>query len=200
MSIQFLLPVLIGFACLGIFAWAIVYRPRPHGIDNVILSARKLDLSDLEALLDAASEWNVRSSLSESALREIQEDRMRLAREYLERVAFNTSLIQLWILREHQRVQGKKREEYSESDLLVVEALQLATELRLYSLAAWLRLWVWMGLKVYRWPAQLVPRVADLRELCGIDVLEKYRRLTDLAVVLSGQYGKTYQERLVQAL
>jgi hypothetical protein len=200
MSIQFLLPALVGLACLGVFAWAIVYRPRPHGIDNVILSARKLDLSDLESLLDAASEWNVRTSLAAVARREIQEDRMRLAREYLKRVAFNTSLIQLWILREHERLKGKKREDYSEADLLIVEALQLATELRFYSLAASLRMWSWMSLKVYRWPARLVPRVADLREQYGIDVVEKYRRLADLAVILSGQYGSSYRDRLMEAL
>jgi hypothetical protein len=200
MSIQFLLPAIVGLVCLGLFAWAIVYRPRPHGIDNVILSARKLDVSDLEVLLDAASEWNLRRTSTQSTLRELQEDRMRLAREYLKRVAFNSNLIQLWVLREHQRIQEKKREDYTESDLLIVEALQLATELRFYSMAASLRMWFWMGLKVYRWPPRLVPRVADLREQCGINVIEKYRRLTGLAIALSEQHGSLYRDRLVEAL
>jgi len=200
MSLHFLLPVLVCLACLGIIAWAIVYRPRPHNIDNVILSARKLDLAALETLLDTASEWNLRRSLTPRGLREVQEDRMRLAREYLQRVAFNTTLIQLWILREHECVQRKKLEDYSEADLLVVEALQLTTELRFYSLAASLRMWVWMALKVYRWPSRMVPRVTGLREQCGINVLDKYRRLTELAVILSGRYGTVYRDRLVEAL
>ena len=200
MSIQFLLPAIVGLVCLGFFEWAIVYRPRPHDIDNVILSARKLDVSDLEALLDAASEWNLRRAVDESALREIQEDRMRLAREYLRRVSFNSNLIQLWVVREYQRIQGKKREDYTEADLRIVEALQLATELRFYSLAASLRMWLWMGLMVYRWPAHLVPRVAGLREQCGINVIEKYRRLIGLAVSLSEHYGSQYRDRLSEAL
>jgi hypothetical protein len=200
MSIQLLLPAIVGLACLGLFAWAIVYRPRPHDIDNVILSARKLDVSDLEVLLDAASEWDLRRAVTQSDLREVQEDRMRLAREYLKRVAFNSNLIQLWIVREHQRIQGKKRDDYTEADLLIVEALQLATELRFYSMAASLRMWLWMGLKVYRWPAHFVPSLADLREQCGINVIEKYRRLTGLAVALSEQHGSLYRDRLVEAL
>lgn len=200
MSIVLLLPVVLGAVLLVLIALTTVYPVRPHDIDNVILSARKLVVSDLEVLLDASSEWSLRRSLTQWALREAQEDRMRLAREYLRRIAFNSNLIHLWILQEHELIAGKDRQEYSDRDLLLVEALQLATDLRLYSIAVSLRMCIWMALKAYRWPTRFLPCMTDLRVQCGINVLKEYRRLTELAVLLSAQYGKTYRDRLLDAL
>jgi hypothetical protein len=200
MSVLLALPVLLGTVFLVLIALTTVYRRRPHDIDIVILAARKLDVCDLETLLDASSEWSLRRSLSEWALQKAQEDRMRLAREYLRRVAFNADLIQLWILQEHEQVDGKKREEYTEIDLLIVEALELATNLRLYSIAVSLRIFVWMAFKAYRWPVRFLPRMTDLRVRCGVNVLEVYRRLTEIALLVSSRYGETYRDRLFEAL
>ncbi len=200
MSIALLLPILFGVAFLAVAAWTTVYGPRGHDVDNVILLARKFDPSDLEMLLDAGAEWGLRRSLTTQAFRTAQEDRIRLAREYLQRVGHNTEMIQLWVTQENRLLQGKPREEYSERDLLVVEAVRLALELRLYSLAASLRISLWMVLRVYRWPRLLLPRVTDLRVQCGVDVIEKYRRLTELAVALSARYGTNYHDRLLEAL
>jgi len=200
MSLVLALPVLLGAVFLVLTALTTVYRRRPHDIDNVILGARKLDLADLETLLDASSEWNLRRSLSQWALQRAQEDRMRLAREYLRRVAFNAELIQLWILQEHKRIEDKKREEYTEIDRLIVEALELTTNLRLYSVVVSLRLCVWMILKAYGWPVRFLPSMTDLRVRCGVNVLQEYRRLTEIALLVSSTYGKTYRDRLFEAL
>ena len=102
-------------------------------------------------------------------------------------------------MQENQLLEGKAREEYTERDLLVVEAARLALELRLYSIAVSLRIWFWMTFRMYRWP-RLLPRVTDLRVQCGVNVIEKYRRLTELAVALSARYGKKYQDRLHETL
>src|SRR5213593_4187640 len=178
MSIEFLFPALAFLACLAIFAYAIVYKPRTRDIDYVILFARKLDVSELEALLDAASEWKLRSSLTKWALQRAQEDRIRLAGEYVRRVAHNASLIQLWVLQEYHHLEGKKPEHYNERDLLIVEALQLAVDLRVSSMAVQLRILFWMALSAYRWPTRFLPCITDLRVQCGVNVVEKYRRLT----------------------
>jgi len=200
MSIEFLLPVFLGIAFLAVVILITVYRPHPHNIDHVILFARRLDPSDLEGLLDAGEEWNLRHSLTTWAFRTAQEDRIRLAREYLRRVAHNAELIQLWVMQEYELIEGKERAAYTERDLLVVEALQLAIDLRLYSLAACLRIWFWMALRMYRLPQMLLPRVTDLRVQCGVNVLVKYRRLTELAGTLSFRYGKIYHDRLLDVL
>jgi hypothetical protein len=200
MSIALLLPVVYGIVLLVVVALTTVYAARAHDIDHVILLARKLDTSDLEMLLDAGAEWSLRQCLTIRSFQAAQEDRMRLVREYLRRVSHNVELIQLWVTQERQLLEGKNREEYTERDSLVVEALQLAIELRLYSLAANLRIRFWMALRAYRWPRRLIPRVPDLRVQCGVNVIEKYRRLIELAVTLSGRYGKTYHDRLLEAL
>jgi hypothetical protein len=199
MSIALLLPAVYGIVLLVVVALTTVYRARPHDIDHVILLARKLDPADLEMLLDAGAEWNLRRSLTPWAFRAAQEDRIRLVREYLQRVGHNAALIQLWVMPENQLLEGKAREKYTERDLLVVEAARLALELRLYSIAVSLRIWFWMLFRMYRWP-RLLPRVTDLRVQCGVNVIEKYRRLTELAVALSARYGKKYQDRLHETL
>lgn len=200
MSFAMLVPAVYGIVLLAVVALTTVYGSRSHDIDHVILLARKLDPSDLEMLLDAGAEWSLRRSLTSWAFRAAQEDRIRLVREYLQRVSHNAELIQLWVTHDNQLLEGKARAEYTERDLLVVEAAQLALELRLYSIAVSVRIWFWMMLLVYRWPRMLVPRVTDLRVQCGVNVIEKYRRLTELAVALSAQYGKKYQVRLFEAL
>jgi hypothetical protein len=200
MPIAVLIPAACGMALVFLILLTTVYGVRGHDVDRVILLARKLDPSDLEMLLDAAAEWSLRRSLAIGAFRVAQEDRIRLVREYVQRVAHNAALIQLWVMQEKQLLEGKNCEEYTERDLQVIDALDLALELRLYSIGASLRIWFWMVFRVYRWPRMLLPRVTDLRVQCGVNVIEKYRRLTQLAVALSARYGRTYQDRLVEAL
>jgi len=166
----------------------------------VILFVRKLDVSDLELLLDAGEEWALRQSLTREAFRTAQEDRIRLLREYLHRVAHNVQVIQLWVAGEYELIKDKDRDAYTEKDSLVLEALQVAIDLRLYSLAARIKVWLWTVLRMYRWPSMLLPRVTDLRVQCGVNVLAKYRRLAEVAGILSLSYGKAYYDRLLDAL
>jgi len=200
MIIAFLLPFLCVLVFLAVVARTTFFRARPHRIDHVILFVRKLDVSDLELLLDAGEEWALRQSLTREAFRSAQEDRIRLVREYLHRVAHNVQVIQLWVAGEYELIKDKDRDAYTEKDSLVLEALQVAIDLRLYSLAACIKVWLWMVLRMYRWPSMLLPRVTDLRVQCGVNVLAKYRRLAELAGILSLSHGKAYYDRLLDAL
>jgi hypothetical protein len=200
MSIAIVVAALYGIAFLGAVALATIYKPRAHDIDNVILLARKVDPTDLETLFDPGAEWSLRRSLTIGAFRTAQEDRIRLVREYLRRVVHNTNLIHLWVMREERMLAGKDPKEYTQRDSLIVEAFDLATEIRLYWFGAGFRLWLWMVLRVYRWPSKVIPRVSDLRVQCGVDVIEKYRRLIGLAVVLGAWYGRAYHDRLLESL
>jgi len=200
MLIAFLIPAVFGIALLAVVALTMVYAPRAHEIDNVILLARKLDPSDLEVLFDAGAEWQLRQSLGTADFRIALEDRIRLAQEYLRRLGHNTTLIQFWVLREKQKIESKAGSEQTERKLLVAQALQLAVELRLYSLAAGARIWLWRASQAHRWPAGWAPHMAALRVQCGVNVVEKYRKLTDLAIALSAPYSEAYRDRLLQAL
>jgi hypothetical protein len=39
-----------------------------------------------------------------------------------------------------------------------------------------------------------------LRVQCGVNVLQEYWRLIEIAVLVSARYGKTYRDRLLEAL
>jgi hypothetical protein len=200
MSIPLAILILYGIALLVLVVMTTIYGARPHDIDYVILLARRLDLSDLEVLLDAATEWNLRRSLNAGAFRSTQEDRIRLVREYLRRVDHNAGLIQLWLMREKALFWNKKPEDYSARERLVVEAFDLAMEIRFHWLGANSRTLLWILFRAHRWPRIWIPRVSDLRIQNGIDILRRYRRLTELAITLSALYGQTYHDRLLEAL
>lgn len=200
MTIAFLLPFVCALIFLAVIARTTVFRARPHKIDHVILFVRRLDVSDFEVLLDASQEWTLRQSLSNETFRTTQEDRIRLIREYLRRVAHNVEVIHLWVAGEYELIKDKDRDSYSEKDALVLEALQLAIDLRVYSLVACIKVWFWTVFRMYRWPPLLFPRVTDLRVQYGVNVLAKYRRLTQIAAALSLIHGKAYHDRLLEAL
>lgn len=200
MTVGFVLPFVLVFGLLVLFASTLFYRPRYYDIDEVILLLRKLDASALQMLLDPGEEWSLQQLLGSQSFRIEQEARIRLLREYLRRVAHNVEVIQLWVAGEYEFIKDKDRATYTEKDCLVAEALQVALELRIYSLAARIKLWFWSVLPVYRLPQRLTPRLADLRMQCGVNVLAKYRRLTEVADTLSLGCGKAYRDRLLQVL
>ena len=200
MTTAFLLPFVCALLFLAVVARTTVFRPRPHKIDHVILFLRKLDVSDFEVLLDAGDEWTLQQSLSSESFRRSQEDRIRLVREYLYRIAHNVEAIQLWVAGEYELIKDKDRDSYTDKDSLVLEALQVAIDLRVYSLVACIKVWFWTVFRMYQWPDMLIPRVTELRVQCGVNVLAKYRRLTEVTATLSLMYGKAYHDRLLEAL
>jgi hypothetical protein len=200
MSIAVLIPAVFGIAFVFLILLTTVYGPRLHDVDHVILLARKLDPSGLETLLDAGEEWRLRQSLTAAAFRAAQAERILLTREYLQRLAHNTALIQLWVTREKKQLEAGNAEPGTERNPLIAEAVQLALELRIYSIVAGLKIWFWVAFRAHLWPGVLVPGVTTLRVQCGVNVIEKYRRLTGLAVALGARHGRTYHDRLLEAL
>ncbi|MFZ1919325.1 MAG: hypothetical protein WAU58_17260 [Terriglobales bacterium] len=200
MPIAVLIPAVFGIAFVFVILLTTVYAPRVHDVDHVILLARKLDPSDLETLLDAGEEWRLRQSLTAAAFREAQEERILLAREYLRRMAHNTGLIQLWVMWEKQQLEARKCEDGTERNSLLAEAAQLALELRIYSMVTGFKIWLWVAFRAHLWPGVLIPGVTTLRVQCGVNVIEKYRRLTGLAVALGARYGRANHDRLLEAL
>ena len=198
MSFEIVFSVVCALLILGFFAFAIAYRRHPHDIDNVILLAQPLDTGDLEELFLAASKWELPRTATRETLREIRENRMRLAKEYLKRVVHNTNLIHLWVLREHERIRWKRPEEYNQEDRLVQEALAFALKLRIYSIAVFAKLWLSMFPRLEFWGQETVS-VPNLR-VAAMDVPATYGRLVELALALSCKYGISSHYRLRRAL
>jgi hypothetical protein len=195
----FLLPFLGALALLALAARYTVYRRPPSTLDDVALFVRQVDVLELAALLDPLVPQTLRESLSDEAYRRELDTHIRLVREYLDRVNYNVRVIQNWVAGEYTQMAGKDPRDYDLHERLVVEALQTATELRMYAIAARVKLWVWGALRIDRWPQKLLPRIPNLRVLHGIELLANYRRLTEITRTLSSNRGPRHQE-LFEAL
>ena len=188
------LPFLGALALLALAARFTVYRRPPCSLDDVASFVRQVDVLELAALLDPLVSRTLRESLSEEAYRRELDTHIRLVREYISRVNHNVQVIQSWVAGEYSQLAKKEPKEYNQREQLVVEALQTATELRIYSLAAQAKLWVWALLRIDRWPQQLLPRVPNLRVLFGVNLLVSYRRLTEITLALSRKEPHGYRE------
>lgn len=190
----FLFPFLAALALLALAARYTVYRRPPSTLDDVALFLRQVDMLELAALLDPLVPLTLRESLSDEAYRRELDTHIRLVREYLDRVNHNVRVIQNWVAGEYAHMGGKNPEEYSMHERLVVEALEKATELRIYAIAARIKLWLWGTLRIDRWPERLLPRIPNLRVLRGIELLGSYRRLTEITQILARGHGPRQQE------
>ena len=190
----FLLPFLGAFGFLAFVARFTFYRRRPCSLEDVAVFVRQVDMLEFAALLDPMVPRRLRESLSDEAYRRELDTHIRLVREYLGRVNHTVRVIQNWVGGESSQMAGKDPKDYSLDEQMVVEALRTATELRLYAIAAQTKLWTWGALRIDRWPAQLLPRVPNLRVVNGVNVLTNYRRLTEITRNLSRDHRHGYQE------
>ena len=190
----FLAPFLVVLALLGLAARFTVYRRPPCSLEDVAFFVRQVDMLELTALLDPLVPRTLRESLSDADYRRELDTHIRLIREYISRVNHNVQVIQNWVAGEYSRMEGKNPKDFSLHEQLVAEALQTATELRLYALAAQAKLTVWCILRIDRWPSPLQPRLPNLRVLFGVNLLANYRRLTEIMRILSREYRHVHRE------
>jgi hypothetical protein len=190
----FLLPFFGALVLLVIAARYTLYRRPPGTLEDVAHFVRQVDMLELAALLDPLVPQTLRESLSDDAYRRELDTHIRLVREYLDRVNHNVRVIQNWVAGEYTHMAGKNPEEYNLHERLVVEALDRATELRMYAIAARIKLWVWGALRIDRWPESLLPRIPNLRVLRGVELLGSYRRLTEITQILARGHGPRQQE------
>lgn len=183
--LAFLVPFLAALAFLALAARLTVYRRPSCRLEDVAFFVRRVDMLELTALLDPMVPRMLRESLSDEAYRRELDTHICLVREYLSRVNHNVQVIHNWVAGEYSHMAGKDPDQYNVHEQLVVEALRTVTELRLYAVAAQIKLTVWAVLRIDRWPSKLLPRVPNLRVLHGVDLLASYRRLTEITRALS---------------
>jgi hypothetical protein len=168
-------------------------------IDDVKPYLRPIELEELEALLNPANETNFQLRLSPAEFRQLQRKRIHLMREYLLRMSHNALVLIEWGNMEWMGP-GQRADLDKDRRMLAQELVQAATEFRLYSLVALLKLKLWILLRLDAWPIIPSPRVSGLRKLAGIDAVRAYLRLKDAVSYLSELHGSQYQEELVARL
>jgi hypothetical protein len=158
-------------------------------LDDVTPYLRPAELEEIENLLDPAQEVNFRLRLSPEEFRRWQRKRIHLMREYLLRMSHNALVLIEW--GNLECFEGGSGPRISrERQYLAQELIQAATEFRLYSLLALLKLNIWIVFRLDRWPLISTPSLPALRQVFGIDALTSYNRLKQAAGGLSTAYGR----------
>ncbi len=168
-------------------------------IDDVRPYLRAIELQEFEELLDPANEANFKFRLSPADFRQLQRKNIHLMREFLLRMSHNALVLIEW---GNVEWVGPAQRADSDKDRrrIAQELVQAATELRLYSVLALLKLKIWILFRLDAWPVIASPRVSAMRKLAGIDVVKAYVRLRAAVSYLSEIHGHQYHEDLVGRL
>ena len=193
----FFVGVILVMAIYTVFQFLGKFPART--IDDVRPYLRAVELQEFEELLNPANEANFKFHLSPAEFRQLQRKKIHLMREYLLRMSHNALVLIEWGNGEWV---GPAQRADSDKDRrrIAQELVQAATELRLYSVLALLKLKIWILFRLDAWPVIASPRVSAMRKLAGIDVVKAYTRLRAAVSYLSEIHGHQYHEDLVGRL
>jgi hypothetical protein len=192
---------LIGTLLLVAVYTAIQFRGKfpKRTIEDVAPFLRPAEHDELEQLLDPAQETNFRLRMSAQEFADWQRRRIHLLREYLLRMSHNALVLIEWGNMETDQT-GNDAEAARQRQLMAQELVQAATEFRLYSFLALVKLKLWLVLPA---PFSLLlpsPSLPSMRHLFGIDALGSYQRLRTAAGSLSLAHGLHFRDALLERL
>lgn len=173
-----------------------IYRNRKANVLDAIAFLVPVDYDQLEALLDAQDERNLREHLRPREFREAQQKRMRLFLELLRRMTANAYL--LLELGRHDIQRGRKAAE--------LEWIKLGAELEnsaldFISIAVNIRITLHASLiKSVFLPFSETANISSLRRFGEFDLFQGYQKMVDAALNLSHAYGDDIHQKLVEAL
>jgi hypothetical protein len=192
---------LVGILLLVAVYTAIQFRGKfpKRTIDDVTPFLRPAEQEELESLLDPAQEANFRLRMSSQEFEDWQRRRVHLLREYLLRMSHNALILIEWGNMETATT-GNDAETVRQRQLMAQELVQAATEFRLYSFMALLKVKLWL---VMPSPFSLLlpsPSLPAMRRVFGIDALGSYQRLRTAASSLSLAHGLHFRDALLERL
>jgi hypothetical protein len=192
---------LVGILLLFAIYTAIQFRGKypKRTIEDVTPFLRPAEHDELESLLDPAQEANFRIRMSPQEFADWQRRRIHLLREYLLRMSHNALVLIEWGNMESTE-SGNDAEALRQRQLMAKELVQAATEFRLYSMLALLKLKLWLVLPS---PFSLLlpsPSLPSMRHVFGIDALGSYQRLRTAASGLSLAHGLQFRDALLERL
>jgi hypothetical protein len=193
-----LVGALLIFA--GYTAIHFVGRYPKRTVDDVAPFLRPAEAHELESLLDPGQETNCRLRLSPAEFAGWQRKRIHLMREYLLRMSHNALVLIEWGNMEAFAEEGKNSELSKQKQLLAQELVQAATEFRLYSLLALIKLKLWLLLPSAYFLIVHSPSLPRLRKVFGISALGSYERLRNAVGSLSLVYSHDLHQDLLARL
>jgi hypothetical protein len=193
----FLVGILLLFAAYT--AYQSLGRFPRRTIEDVTPFLRPAESQELESLLDPGQEASFRLRMPRMEFADWQRKRIRLLREYLLRMSHNALVLIEWGNMETGGDDGEGQR-CSQKQLLARELVQAATEFRLYSILALVKLNFWLILPS---PFKLLlpsDTLSSLRNVFGINALGSYQRLKLAASGLSLTCNSHFHEELVERL
>ncbi|HSK45638.1 MAG TPA: hypothetical protein VLA83_17310 [Candidatus Binatia bacterium] len=192
---------LVGILLLFAIYTAIQFRGKhpKRTIEDVTPFLRPAENDELESLLDPAQETNFRLRMSQQEFAEWQRRRIHLLREYLLRMSHNALVLIEWGNMEALS-EGSDAVTVCQRQSLAQELVQAATEFRLYSVLALVKLKLWLVLPS---PFSLLlpsPSLPSMRHVFGIDALSSYQRLRSAAGGLSLAHSLHFHDELLERL
>ena len=193
--VHYLWDFIIVISVISCFAVALKvwFRFPDRTVDDVVDFLVPIDFERVESLLDPAFEWDLRRNLSSEEFRKIQRKRIHLYIEFLQRMTHNaTILIQLG----NREAEGRN----AETVQLAEELQRQSVKVRVYTMAATMKLRLWLFLRVDAWHILPAPSLCDLREVYGIQGLESYYALRNSASVLFMRVGPAKLDGLLERI
>ena len=194
----------VAFGVLILFAIPLarvtVYQRQYGRIEDVELFARPINLEDFERVTDPAGEWWLRSATSSWEFRALKRQKTRLCAEHLSRMAHNAEIIQGWSHAACSMLRAKGHDSADERVRLMIQIAETATEIRICTFVARLRVGMWLALRADLLPLWLMPPLRGLRTSAGADILTSYQHLTQLTKTVSQYYGPDCSERISNIL
>jgi hypothetical protein len=195
--------ILAGFVLVAVpllFLISALHRRVYRSIDRTIFDAipflMEVDYDQLEALLDAADEQNLRGHLSKREFRKAQQKRMRLLLELLRRMIANARVLSELGESDQRRGWRAGQPEWVQ---LGAELAEAAT--KFWGGAASIQIAVHGELILsVLFPFLKTDNIAGLRNYGGFDLFECYQRMVNAAMGLGQAYGDDIHQRLVRAL
>ena len=154
---------------------------------------QSISAEELAQLFDPREEARLRSEILEKDFRILQRKRLRLADEYLQRMAHNAAVLGEWANTELNRQHPLTRE-------LASELHRQALNVRVYAFFTRFKLNLWLSFRLETARLLPAPHVADFRECAGIQGLHAYDTLKTAAGSLFVHSGNTEFEQLMRSL
>jgi len=195
---QILTLVLLGVSI--VVAIRALYR-RAYGFTNrtivdVIPFLQEVNVEHLAELIDSAEERFLRSNLGEKEFRKAQLKRMRLLREYVNRMSHNTAVLLEWARSDRRKSWDSGEKEWEELSEHLVKAC-LHFQAGAFTIRLALHRWM---IKSVLLPSVSVPSIAILRKFETFDLFDAYGAMRLAAENLSAAYGDEFHQKLAQSL
>ena len=186
-----LLP--FGVAVLLRYVFRFSHRRPPN---QVIDYLRDVDPNDVGHLLDPLPERYLRLNMTKQQFRQEQRHRLRLALEYIGRLAHNGLIVSEWGQYELKR---NCRDRLIEEQETCLKLMSAALQVRMCGFVLRARIKLWL-ISMAMLPFLPAPSVEKLIKIGSADLLNFYLSMTSSAVQLSQAYGDPFHKEMSGAL